>query len=69
VPAVWLKLHSLLSLLCIFNNIVQARMVAQKAISKGQRMGTWSWSLLHAFGKICDPNFNHPAILKAPQGL
>jgi len=64
-----LDLHRLLSFLRVCNNIVQARVIAQKAVSEGQRMGTGSWPLLHAFGKTRDPYFNHPAILKAPQGF
>jgi len=64
-----LNFHRLLSPLCIFNNIAKARMVAQEAVSKGQSMGAWRWSLLYTFGKTRDPNFNHPTILQAPQGL
>jgi hypothetical protein len=44
-------------------------MHAQKAISKGQCMGTGSWSLLNAFSQVRNPNLNNPAILNTTQGF
>lgn len=61
--------RGLLSFLRVLDNIVQAWVVAQEAVSKRQRMRTGSWTLLHAFGKTRDPYFNYAAILKAPQGF
>jgi hypothetical protein len=65
----YLNFHCLLRPLCIFNNFIQSRVVAQKTVPKGQCMGAVSWALLDAFGKVRNPDFNHPAIFQAPQGF
>jgi hypothetical protein len=63
-----LALHGLLSFLCILDDFAQTGMRAQKAISKGQGIGTGRRPLLDAFGKIYNPNLNDTAIFKAAQG-
>jgi hypothetical protein len=64
-----LKLGSQQSFLCILNHVIDTRMHAEKAIPKGQRMGTVNGSPFCTFSKVSNSNLNNAAIFDALGGF
>jgi hypothetical protein len=61
--------HSLLCSLCIFNDVIEARVPAQEAISERQGMGARLRTLLHTLSKSVNSNFNDTAVFQTAHGL
>ena len=57
----------LLSIFCVFKDVMDPRMCAEKAVAKRQRVRTWGWPTLGTFRKTVNSNFHDTAIRKCTQ--